>query len=46
MITKHDIMVTSRFFWNEKRGCLKDKVSELATNSTNRNIRGLYKGEN
>jgi hypothetical protein len=29
---------TSRHFWNKKRGYLKDKTDELATNSENKNI--------
>jgi hypothetical protein len=31
----------SRHFRNEKRECLKDKIDELATNSKNKNIRGV-----
>jgi hypothetical protein len=34
----------SRHFRNKKREYLKDKVNELATNSKNKNIRGLYRG--
>jgi hypothetical protein len=33
-----------RHFKNKKRDCLKDKINELATNSKNKNIRGLYRG--
>jgi hypothetical protein len=29
---------------NKKREYLKDKIDELATNSTNKNIRDLYRG--
>jgi hypothetical protein len=29
-----------------KREYLKDKINELATNSNNKNIRGLYRGIN
>jgi hypothetical protein len=36
----------SRKFRNKKRKYLRDKISELATNSKNRNIRNLYKGIN
>jgi hypothetical protein len=32
----------SRYFRNEKREYLKDKINELATNSKNKNIRYLY----
>jgi hypothetical protein len=34
---------SSRHFRNKKRGYLKDKIDELATNSK-KNIRDLYKG--
>jgi wobble nucleotide-excising tRNase len=34
----------SRLFRNKKREYLKDKISELATNSKNKNIRDLYRG--
>jgi alpha/beta superfamily hydrolase len=37
---------TSRHFWNKKREYLKDEINELATNSKNKNIRGLYRGIN
>jgi hypothetical protein len=33
-----------RYFRNEKREYLKDKINELATNSKNKNIRDLYRG--
>jgi hypothetical protein len=36
----------SRHFRNKKREYLKDKISELATNSKNKNIRDLYRGIN
>jgi hypothetical protein len=36
----------SRHFRNKKREYLKDKINELATNSKNKNIRGLYRGIN
>jgi predicted metalloendopeptidase len=36
----------SRHFRNKKRGYLKDKISELAMDSKNRNIRDLYRGIN
>jgi hypothetical protein len=36
----------SRHFRNEKREYLKDKINELAMNSTNKNIRNLYRGIN
>jgi hypothetical protein len=36
----------SRHFRNKKREYLKDKINELATNSTNKNIRHLYRGIN
>jgi hypothetical protein len=36
----------SRHFRNKKRGYLKDKIDELATNSKNKNIRDLYRGIN
>jgi hypothetical protein len=35
---------TSRYFRNEKREYLRDKINELATNSKNKNIRDLYRG--
>jgi hypothetical protein len=37
---------SSRYFRNKKREYLKDKINELATNSTNKNIRDLYRGIN
>jgi hypothetical protein len=33
----------SRYFRNEKREYLKDKINELATNSKNKNIEDLYR---
>jgi hypothetical protein len=36
----------SRHFRNKKRECLKDKIDELAMNSTNKYIRDLYRGIN
>jgi hypothetical protein len=36
----------SRYFRNKKKQYLKDKISEHATNSKNKNIRGLYRGIN
>jgi hypothetical protein len=33
----------SRYFRNEKREYLKDKINEHARNSKNRNIRDLYR---
>jgi hypothetical protein len=36
----------SRYFRNKKRGHLKDKINELATNSKNKNTRDLYRGIN
>jgi hypothetical protein len=36
----------SRHFRNKKREYLKDKISELAMNSKNKNIRDLYRGIN
>jgi hypothetical protein len=36
----------SRYFRNKKREYLKDKISELATSSKNKNIRDLYRGIN
>jgi hypothetical protein len=36
----------SRYFSIKKRGYLKDKVNELATNSKNKNNRDLYRGIN
>jgi hypothetical protein len=41
-----DNLNTVRYFRNKKRGYLKDKISELATNSKNKNIRDLYRGIN
>jgi hypothetical protein len=38
------IREASRYFRNKKRGYLKDKINELATNSKNKNIRDLYRG--
>jgi hypothetical protein len=35
---------TSRHFGNKKREYLKGKINELATNSQNKNIRDLYRG--
>jgi hypothetical protein len=37
---------TSRYFRNEKRECLKDKINELATKSKNKNRRYLFRGIN
>jgi hypothetical protein len=37
---------TSRHFRIKKREYLKDKINELATNSENKKIRGLYRGIN
>jgi hypothetical protein len=39
-------MVTgsSRHFRNKKREYLKDKITELATNSKNKNNRDMYRG--
>jgi hypothetical protein len=34
----------SRYFRNEKREYLKNKINELAMNSKNKNIRDLYRG--
>jgi hypothetical protein len=34
----------SRYFRNKKRDYLKDKISELPTNSKDKNIRDLYRG--
>jgi hypothetical protein len=36
----------SRHFRNRKREYLKDKISKLATNGKNKNIRDLYRGIN
>jgi hypothetical protein len=36
----------SRYFRNNKKEYLKDKINELATNSKNKNIRDLYRGIN
>jgi chemotaxis methyl-accepting protein methylase len=36
----------SRNFRNKKRGYLKDKINDIATNSKNKNIRELYRGIN
>jgi CRISPR/Cas system-associated protein Csx1 len=36
----------SRYFRNKKKEYLKDKINELATDSKNKNIRGLYRGIN
>jgi hypothetical protein len=36
----------SRHFRNERREFLKGKISELAMNSKNKNIRDLYRGIN
>jgi hypothetical protein len=36
----------SRHFRNKKRGYLKNKINELATNSKNKIIRDLYRGIN
>jgi hypothetical protein len=36
----------SKYFRNTKRGSLKDKINEHASNSKNKNIRDLYKGIN
>jgi hypothetical protein len=33
----------SRYFRNEEKHCLKDKINELAMNSKNENIRDLYR---
>jgi hypothetical protein len=37
---------TSRYFRNDKKEYMKDKVKELARNSKNKNIRDLYRGKN
>jgi hypothetical protein len=34
----------SRYFRNNKREYLKDKINELTTNSKKKNIRNLYRG--
>jgi hypothetical protein len=36
----------SRHFRNKKWEYIKDKLNELAMNSKNKNIRGLYRGIN
>jgi hypothetical protein len=36
----------SRHFRNKKREYLNGKINELTTNSTNKNIRELYRGIN
>jgi hypothetical protein len=36
----------SKYFRNKKREYLKDKINELATNTKNKNIRDLYRGNN
>jgi hypothetical protein len=36
----------SRYFRNKKRGYLKDKIHELATNNKNKSIGDLYRGIN
>jgi hypothetical protein len=36
----------SRHSRNKKRQYMKDRINELATNSTNKNIRDLYRGIN
>jgi hypothetical protein len=36
----------SRHFRNKKREYLKDKINELATNSKNKNIRGIEESMN
>jgi hypothetical protein len=35
---------TCRHFRTKKKEYLKDKINDLATNSKNKNIRGLYRG--
>jgi hypothetical protein len=35
-----------RHFRNKKREYLKDKINELATNSTKKNVRDMYRGMN
>jgi hypothetical protein len=42
-IVRHE---ASRYFRNKRRGYLKDKINELATDSNNKNIRDLYRGIN
>jgi hypothetical protein len=37
---------SSRHFRNKKKECIKDKISEIATNSKIKKIRGLYRGIN
>jgi hypothetical protein len=36
----------SRYFRNKKMEYLKDKINELAMNSKNKNIKGMYRGIN
>jgi hypothetical protein len=36
----------SRHFRSKRKECLKDRTNELATNSKNKNTRGLYRGIN
>jgi hypothetical protein len=36
----------SRYFRNKRREYLKDQITELASNSKNKNIRDLYRGIN
>jgi hypothetical protein len=36
----------SRHFRDKKREYMKDKINDLTTNSTNKNIRDLYRGIN
>jgi hypothetical protein len=38
--------ITGTHFRNKKREYLKKKISEVALNSKNKNIRDLYKGVN
>jgi hypothetical protein len=40
---RHD---ASRYFRNEKRECLKDKINEFLMNSVDRNTRDLFRGIN
>jgi hypothetical protein len=42
-IVRHE---ARRYFRNKKREYLKDKINELASNSKNKNIRGLNRGKN
>jgi hypothetical protein len=37
---------TTRHFRNKKKEYLKDNINELATHSTNKNIRDLYRRTN